>query len=169
MSRSAKRFGPALIGMVLWLSATAALRGIGATVARPTGKPASFRMTWLIAAVMAGLLAATLLCGALLSVGRDAAIPGVLSGDDAPALMIRYGCAGCHTIPGVPGARGQAGPSLAGFAGRLYVGGAATNNGNNLVRWLVNPRALDPRTAMPVTGISENEARAVAAYLLRMR
>ena len=83
--------------------------------------------------------------------------------------MSRYGCGGCHTIPGVPGARGKAAPSLAGFAGRLYVGGVAPNNGTNLVRWLVNPRAVHPRTAMPITGISEAEAGSVAAYLRRLR
>jgi cytochrome c1 len=33
------------------------------------------------------------------------------------------------------------------------------------VSWIVDPRALSPRTAMPVTGIGEAEAREVAAYL----
>lgn len=80
--------------------------------------------------------------------------------------MIRYGCAGCHNIPGVPGARGEVGPPLSGFDRRLYIAGALTNEPHNLVRWLVNPSAVDPHTAMPVTGISEAEARVVAAYLL---
>ena len=31
----------------------------------------------------------------------------------APALIRRYGCAGCHTIPGIPGGDGQVGASLA--------------------------------------------------------
>jgi cytochrome c2 len=37
------------------------------------------------------------------------------------------------------------------------------------VRWIVNPRAVSPKTAMPVTGISEADARHVAAYLLTLR
>ena len=36
-------------------------------------------------------------------------------------------------------------------------------------RWIVNPKQFDPRTAMPVTGISLGEARDVAAYLYRLR
>ena len=133
---------------------------------RSSTEPGSFRMAHLIAPAVVALLAAALFYAAFLTFGRGAAAPNARPGDPAPALMIRYGCAGCHTIPGVPGARGKTGPSLAGFAGRLYVGGAATNSGGNLVRWLVNPRSLNPHAAMPVTGISEAEARAVADYLL---
>jgi cytochrome c1 len=168
MPPSAKRFGPALIGMGLWLGATAALWGTRLNEAKRMAKPGSPWIVHLIAPVVIMLVAAALFYGAFLTVGRGSAALSPCA-DPARALMIRYGCAGCHTIPGVPGARGNAGPSLAGFAGRLYVGGAATNDTGNLVRWLVNPRSLDPRTAMPVTGISEAEASAVAAYLLRLR
>jgi cytochrome c1 len=91
------------------------------------------------------------------------------SPDLAPELMTRYGCAGCHTVPGVRGASGRVGPPLNQFAGRVYIGGVLTNQPDHLVRWIVNPRALSPKTAMPVTGISEAEARHVAAYLLTLR
>jgi cytochrome c2 len=84
-------------------------------------------------------------------------------------LAMRYGCAGCHTIPGVPGAQGKVGPSLQGFAARVYIGGVATNSPDTLVQWIENPRAIDPKTAMPVTGISRAEARHVAAYLYTLR
>jgi cytochrome c len=76
-----------------------------------------------------------------------------------------YGCAGCHTIPAVTGARGQVGTNLQGVSRRVYLGGAATNTPDNLIRWIVNPREIDPKTAMPVTGISTREARDIAAYL----
>ena len=85
--------------------------------------------------------------------------------DRAPALLVRYGCAGCHTIPDVPGARGLVGPPLTGIGKRVYVGGVVSNTPDNLIQWIVNPRALSPRTAMPVTGISPEEARDVVAYL----
>jgi cytochrome c1 len=39
------------------------------------------------------------------------------------------------------------------------------NTPENLVRWIVDPRAVNPHTAMPVTGISAAEARDVVAYL----
>ena len=89
--------------------------------------------------------------------------------DRAPDLMTRYGCAGCHDIPGARGPGGRVGPPLRQFAGRVYIGGVLTNRPDHLVRWIVNPRAVSPRTAMPVTGISETEARHVAAYLLTLR
>jgi cytochrome c len=89
--------------------------------------------------------------------------------DRAPALLIRYGCAGCHTIPGVPAATGQVGPALAGFGRRVYIGGTVTNNPNRLIDWLVDPRRLDAKSAMPATGISGAEARDVAAYLYTLR
>jgi len=47
----------------------------------------------------------------------------------------------------------------------VYLGGAATNTPDNLIRWIVNPREIDPKTAMQVTGISTREARDIAAYL----
>jgi len=89
--------------------------------------------------------------------------------DQGPPLMTRYGCSGCHTIPGVRGARGRVGPPLQQFASRVYIGGVLTNRPDHLVRWIVNPRAMNAKTAMPVTGISEAEARHVAAYLLTLR
>ena len=83
----------------------------------------------------------------------------------APALIRRYGCAGCHTIPGIPGGDGQVGASLADLRSRVYIAGIATNTPDNLVQWIVTPQTYSPRTAMPRTGITESEARDVAAYL----
>jgi cytochrome c len=83
----------------------------------------------------------------------------------APDTIRRYGCAGCHMIPGIPGGDGQVGGPLADIKHRVYVGGVLTNSPSNLVRWIVSPQAFSPRTAMPTTGISEAEARDVAAYL----
>jgi cytochrome c2 len=84
-------------------------------------------------------------------------------------LTQRYGCAGCHTIPGVPMAQGKVGPTLQGFAARVYIGGVAVNSPDNLIQWIENPRSIDPKTAMPITGISRAEARHVAAYLYTLR
>jgi len=99
---------------------------------------------------------------------QRAALAISLTGGDparAPDLMIRYGCAGCHTIPGVPGADGLAGPPLNSLSRRIYIGGVLRNTPENLLAWIVNPRSANPGTAMPVTGITEREARDVAAYL----
>ena len=99
---------------------------------------------------------------------QNEAIARAMSGGDparAPDLIRRYGCAGCHTISGIPGGDGKVGGSLDGLRGRVYVAGVASNTPDNLVQWIVKPEAFSPRTAMPATGITEAEARDVAAYL----
>jgi cytochrome c len=83
--------------------------------------------------------------------------------------MRHYGCAGCHTIPGVAGADGLAGPPLSSLSQRVYIGGVLPNTPDNLLAWIVDPRAANPRTAMPVTGIADQDARDVAAYLYSVR
>jgi len=83
----------------------------------------------------------------------------------APQLMIRYGCAGCHTIDGVPGADGKVGPALSGLVHRVYIGGAAPNTPDNLVRWIIDPEQFSPHSAMPPPGLAPAEARDIAAYL----
>lgn len=91
-----------------------------------------------------------------------------LTGGDAsraPPLLRRYGCAGCHTIPGIPGADGQVGAPLRDMRSRVYVGGVLPNNADNLIRWIVSPTTFNPKSAMPRTGVSESEARDIAAYL----
>ena len=99
---------------------------------------------------------------------KKAELAMALTGGDpsrAPWLMTRYGCAGCHTIGGIPGADGKVGPPLQGLIERVYIGGTAPNNAENLVRWLVEPQHFAPHAAMPPPGIGEGEARDIAAYL----
>lgn len=49
---------------------------------------------------------------------------------------------------------------------RVYLAGVLPNTPENLVRWIYDPRGVSPRSAMPNTGVSEAEAREIAAYLL---
>lgn len=85
-------------------------------------------------------------------------------------LAIRaYGCATCHTVPGVPGADALVGPPLTGFAGRAYVAGVLPNSPDNLVRWIQHPRQVDSLTAMPDMGVGARDARDIAAYLYTLR
>jgi cytochrome c2 len=76
-----------------------------------------------------------------------------------------YGCGTCHRIRGVRTARGLVGPPLDQFADRIYVAGMLPNTTDNLVAWITHPTRISPRTAMPETGISDAEARDVAAFL----
>jgi cytochrome c2 len=115
------------------------------------------------------MVAAALAVGHYVSLRRsDRAMAKALTGGDpdmAPALLRRYGCAGCHTIPGLSGADGKVAPALAGLRKRIYIAGKVQNTPENLIRWIVSPQALAPGSAMPQTGISESEARDVAAFL----
>jgi cytochrome c2 len=80
-------------------------------------------------------------------------------------LLARYGCAACHEIKGIAHADSKVGPSLTEMRDRSYVAGVVPNSATNLIRWIQHPRAIDPKTAMPELGVSEAEARDMAAYL----
>jgi cytochrome c2 len=97
----------------------------------------------------------------------DAVARALTGGNPANAsvLATRYGCGGCHTIPGLPGAQGQVGPPLSGLRHRVFVAGVLPNTADNLVNWIVEPRRYSPRSAMPETGIGPAGARDIAAYL----
>jgi cytochrome c2 len=127
------------------------------------------RYKWLVAGVvLACILVAAAAAASWSSQQQSERVARAMTGGDparAPGIMRRYGCGGCHTIPGIPGADGQVGPRLSGLLHRVYIGDGAANTPDHLVRWIVAPRQFSPRSAMPVTGISEAEARDVAAYL----
>jgi mono/diheme cytochrome c family protein len=98
----------------------------------------------------------------------DVNIARAMTGGDpsrAAALVTRYGCGGCHTITGLPGAQGVAAPPLTNLRERVYIGGVLPNTAQNLVDWIVNPRRFNPHTAMPASGVTQDEARDIAAYL----
>jgi cytochrome c len=86
--------------------------------------------------------------------------------DRAPALIENYGCGTCHRIPGIKGAQGGAGPPLIHFAERAYVAGMLPNTPVNLMHWIRNPQSVVPGNAMPEMGVTEQDARDIAAYLL---
>ena len=112
-----------------------------------------------------------LLPALLATTGCEDALPPphlrVAGGDpERGAIAIAvYGCGGCHTIPGIRGARGTVGPPLTDFAVRGYVAGVRPNWPRHLVRWIVDPPAISPQTAMPALGVTEQESRDIAAYL----
>jgi len=79
-----------------------------------------------------------------------------------------YGCVTCHTIPGVPNAAGAVGPPLTQLARRAYIAGAP-NDPDHLVRFIAHPRQERPGTPMPELGVSDHDARDMAAYLYTLR
>ncbi len=80
-----------------------------------------------------------------------------------------YGCGSCHTIPGVPGANSLVGPPLNAWADRQYIAGTLTNEPANLISWIQYPQAIEPGTAMPNMGVTEDDAEDIAAYLYTLR
>jgi mono/diheme cytochrome c family protein len=84
-------------------------------------------------------------------------------------LLAHFQCGSCHVSPGVEAARGTAGPPLATFGRQSYVAGTLPNDPPSLARWLVDPPAVKPGTAMPALGVSADDARHMAAYLATLR
>lgn len=80
------------------------------------------------------------------------------------AAIIDHGCAACHVIPGVA-ENALVGPPLNEYAHRHYIAGNLPNTADNLVLWIQNPQQYEPGTAMPNLGLSETDARNIAAYL----
>lgn len=119
-------------------------------------------MGFACAAVLAGLafLAA---CG-----GPTQDVPGGDPGQGRQAIA-RYGCGSCHEIAGVAGADGKVGPPLTGIADRQYIAGMLPNTPENLVHWIRDPQAVVPGNVMPDMGVTEPDARDIAAYLYTLR
>lgn len=84
-------------------------------------------------------------------------------------LLAQYQCGSCHTIPGVASAGGRTAASLKGFALRSYIAGRLVNRPDLLARWIEQPQALVPDTRMPSMGVSSDDARDMAAYLLELK
>jgi mono/diheme cytochrome c family protein len=103
------------------------------------------------------------------------------SREDEPARQVRgdpdrgriaiqqYACTACHRIPGIVGPKSHTGPPLTAMGERKYIAGTLPNNFENLVRWLQEPKSVDPQTAMPDTGLNDTDARDIAAYLVRVK
>ena len=116
-------------------------------------------------AALALAAASVLLAGCSTGAARQsAAVTGGESRRGAAAI-VRYGCGSCHTIQGITGAHGLVGPPLTGVRNRMYVGGVLPNSPQNMARWIVDPKAIDEKTAMPRLGVTPGDANDIAAYL----
>jgi len=72
-------------------------------------------------------------------------------------------------VPGVREARGLVGPPLTNIASRVYLAGRVANTPANMQLWIQRPHAIDDKTAMPETGVTDSDARDLAAYLYTLR
>jgi cytochrome c len=89
--------------------------------------------------------------------------------DAGKAAINRYGCGACHKIPRIPGAEGMVGPSLNAIGTRSEIAGVLVNNPQSLAYWIRHPQEVVPGNGMPDQGVSEREARDIAAYLYTVR
>jgi cytochrome c1 len=120
--------------------------------------------------LLMGILLALSFCGCDQKTKQSATLLSGGGNPDQGRHDIEYfGCASCHTIPGVPGANGLIGPSLAQVADRAYIGGVVRNTPNNLIHWIQHAPSLNPKTAMPDLEIPNNSARDIASYLYTLK
>ncbi len=113
----------------------------------------------------------------LTAIGLGSALSGCGTPDPTPNRSIdgdsrsgaiwitRSGCGSCHQIPGIMHAEGLVGPPLIHFSKRTIVAGYLPNTPANLVRWIQHPQEVAPGNAMPEAGLTEQQARDIAAYL----
>lgn len=109
------------------------------------------------------------LAGATLVACADKPVPSRQLAGANPTEGLRLieteGCATCHRIPGVQWPRGAVGGSLDNLKAQAMIAGRFPNRPEVLVAWLRNAPAMAPDTAMPASGLTEDQARDVAAYL----
>ena len=85
------------------------------------------------------------------------------------AAIEHYGCAACHTIPGMRKANGLVGPSLDRIASRTYIAGVLINTRANMLKWIKTPPGVDDKTAMPNLQVTDSDASDIASYLYTLR
>ena len=91
----------------------------------------------------------------------------ITGGDPArgEAMFIEYGCGSCHGLKHVRKATGTVGPPLDGIAIRTMVAGHLDNSPENVERWIREPQAVSPGTAMPDLNVGQRDARDITAFL----
>ena len=81
------------------------------------------------------------------------------------SMFIQYGCGSCHGLKHVRKAAGMVGPPLDGIAVRAMVAGKLDNTPQNVERWIREPQAISPGTAMPDLNVGQQDARDITAFL----
>ncbi|HEX6133371.1 MAG TPA: cytochrome c oxidase subunit II [Longimicrobiales bacterium] len=108
-----------------------------------------------------------------------APVPESLMQEEGRRIFLSSSCVACHAVAGTPAA-GPVGPNLTMIGSRPWIGaGASDMSHENLVAWIKDPQAVKPGALMPgtarggggmaPTGLTEEEVRAVAAYLLSLK
>ena len=136
------------------------MRHVAANDSADTGAPVQFLRTRHVLVIVFATLA-------LFACASPKPKREVIGGNtEAGKVAIKkYACGACHVIPGIEGANGRESHPLFGFANRGDIAQTVVNTPENLVRWIRKPTDIRPRTRMPIMGVSEQEAKDIAAYL----
>ncbi len=154
-----------LAGLIMWIPAGAVYIGAAAwlfmrLMQDPDRRGGQFRAV----AMFATVLLLPLLSGCDDAVQSAETAYGGNPGHGA-ALVERFGCGACHTIPGIDDAKGLVGPPLDHIGSQVYLAGVLRNTPDNMVTWLRDPQGVVPNNAMPDVGLTDQQARDVTAYL----
>lgn len=117
---------------------------------------------WVLVAAVLGWSVACTTRGSTTQQARE-----LTGGDPArgKTAIAKYGCGACHTIPGIDDANATVGPPLDNIANRAILGGHLQNTPANMTKWIQHPQAVDPKNAMPELGVTDQDAKDIAAYL----
>jgi cytochrome c oxidase subunit II len=103
-------------------------------------------------------------------VAQQRAAPAEAAGPAAAGKAVFAGsaCVGCHTIKGV--SAGILGPDLTHFGSRgMLAAGMWPNTPENVAEWVKDPQRLKPGVKMPALGLTDDQAKAIAAYLTSLK
>lgn len=130
-----------------------------------------FKISFLWIIITSGLVSLLVIVGNFLVLGLNR-YPGeprrytpVGNSQQGRVALEQYGCGSCHRIPGVREAHGRVGPSLEKIDEQIYLAGLVPNNPENLMRWIMDPQSIDPKTLMPDLNVTRAEAEDMAAFL----
>jgi cytochrome c oxidase subunit II len=100
---------------------------------------------------------------------KDTAVAAAAQGPDyakGEKLFMTKGCMGCHSLQAVNAPKGLIGPNLANVGARSHIAaGWLANTDENLERWIREPQTVKKGVLMPNLGVTEEEAKALRAYL----
>jgi cytochrome c oxidase subunit 2 len=108
--------------------------------------------------------------GAAAPAAADSAQAAAPAGDPLVAqgqkLFLLKGCVGCHSLVAYNAPAGLLGPNLANVGARTYIAaGTLPNTDENLAHWIRVPQDVKHGVLMPNLGVTEDEAKALVAFL----
>jgi len=81
-------------------------------------------------------------------------------------LFLMKGCVGCHSLVAYNAPKGLLGPNLANVGARSYIAaGTLKNTDENLTHWIRFPQDVKHGVLMPNLGVTQDEAKALVAFL----